>query len=120
MCKMCPLLCGLDVHVEDGKIKQITGQEGHFLNVLCPKVDGMKEWVYSEDRIKSPLIKINGNWQQVSWDEAFSVIVDKLNVIDEGEEIGFDPNKDRFRCHIDASGIAIVPRGGKLIKSKEK
>ncbi len=44
------------------------------------------------------------------------VIVDKMNVIDEGVEIGFDPNKDRFRCHIDTSGIAIVPRGGKLVR----
>ncbi len=43
-------------------------------------------------------------------------IVDKLNIIEEGEEIGFDPDKDRFRCHIDPSGIAIVPRGGKLKK----
>lgn len=45
------------------------------------------------------------------------VIVDKMNVIAEGEEIGFDPEKDRFRCHIDSSGIAIIPRGGKLIKT---
>ncbi len=45
------------------------------------------------------------------------VIVDKFNVIEGGEEIGFNPDKDRFRCHIDASGIAIVPRGGKLIKT---
>jgi glucose-1-phosphate adenylyltransferase len=46
------------------------------------------------------------------------VIVDKLNVISEGEEIGFDPNKDRFRCHIDPSGIAIIPRGGRPLKPK--
>ncbi len=46
-----------------------------------------------------------------------NVIVDKMNVIDEGVELGFDPAKDRFRCHIDMSGIAIVPRSGKLIKS---
>jgi glucose-1-phosphate adenylyltransferase len=45
------------------------------------------------------------------------VIVDKMNVIDQGVEIGFDPEKDRFLCHIDSSGIAIVPRGGRLIKS---
>lgn len=45
------------------------------------------------------------------------VIVDKFNVINEGEQIGFDTEKDRFRCHIDSSGIAIVPRGGKLIKA---
>jgi glucose-1-phosphate adenylyltransferase len=44
------------------------------------------------------------------------VIVDKMNVIDDGVQIGFDPAKDRFRCHIDASGIAIVPKGGMLIK----
>jgi len=45
------------------------------------------------------------------------VIVDKTNVIDEGVEIGFDPQKDRFRSHIDASGIAIIPKGGKTIKA---
>jgi glucose-1-phosphate adenylyltransferase len=40
-------------------------------------------------------------------------IVDKMNVIEEDERIGFDPEQDRFRCHIDPSGIAIVPRGGR-------
>lgn len=44
------------------------------------------------------------------------VIVDKYNVINEGEHIGFDAEQDRFRCHIDSSGIAIVPRAGKLNK----
>ncbi len=44
------------------------------------------------------------------------VIVDKLNVVEEGEQIGFNPDEDRFRCHIDRSGIAIIPRGGRLIK----
>jgi glucose-1-phosphate adenylyltransferase len=43
-----------------------------------------------------------------------NVIVDKLNVIDEGEKIGFEPDKDRFRCHIDTSGIAIIPKAGKM------
>ncbi len=41
-------------------------------------------------------------------------IVDKYNVIGEGEQIGYDAESDRFRCHIDSSGIAIVPRGGKM------
>lgn len=41
------------------------------------------------------------------------VIIDKLNVVEEGEQIGFDPNLDRFRCHIDPSGIAVIPREGR-------
>ena len=43
------------------------------------------------------------------------VIVDKLNVLKDGEQIGFDPGRDRFRCHIDpASAIAIIPKGGMI------
>ncbi len=44
------------------------------------------------------------------------VIIDKMNIIEEGTEIGFEPEKDRFRCHIDSSGIAIVPKSGKIPK----
>lgn len=45
------------------------------------------------------------------------VIIDKLNIINESETIGFDPDKDRFRCHIDPSGIAIIPRGGRVTRT---
>jgi glucose-1-phosphate adenylyltransferase len=45
------------------------------------------------------------------------VIVDKMNVINEGEQLGFEPDKDRFRCHVDKSGISIIPRGGRFKKS---
>ena len=44
------------------------------------------------------------------------VIVDKHNVVKAGEEIGFNPNADRLSCHIDVSGIAILPRGGRPSK----
>ncbi|MEW6215124.1 MAG: glucose-1-phosphate adenylyltransferase [Nitrospirota bacterium] len=48
------------------------------------------------------------------------VIVDKLNVVNEGEQIGFDSDIDRFRCHIDPSGIAIIPRGGRLKRASKE
>jgi glucose-1-phosphate adenylyltransferase len=47
-------------------------------------------------------------------------IVDKLNMIEEGEQFGFDPDKDRFRCHIDSSGIAVIPKKGRPIKALKK
>ncbi len=43
----------------------------------------------------------------------YRVIVDKKNVIYEGEQIGFSPDKDRFRCYIDSSGICIIPRAAR-------
>ncbi|NWF52978.1 MAG: glucose-1-phosphate adenylyltransferase [Nitrospirae bacterium] len=44
------------------------------------------------------------------------MIVDKQNMIDEGERFGFEPEKDRFRCHIDSSGIGVIPKRGHPIK----
>lgn len=44
------------------------------------------------------------------------VIVDKSNIINEREQIGFDPDKDHFRCHIDSSGLCILPKGGRPIR----
>jgi glucose-1-phosphate adenylyltransferase len=49
-----------------------------------------------------------------------NVIVDKQNMIQEGEQFGFDPDKDRFRCHIDTSGIAVIPKRGHPIKASRK
>jgi glucose-1-phosphate adenylyltransferase len=48
------------------------------------------------------------------------MIIDKQNVINENEKIGFDSELDRFRCHIDPSGIGIIPKGGKPIKLPKK
>jgi glucose-1-phosphate adenylyltransferase len=48
------------------------------------------------------------------------VIVDKSNMILEGEKFGFEPEKDRFRCHIDTSGIAVIPKRGRPIKASKR
>ncbi|MCX8027579.1 MAG: glucose-1-phosphate adenylyltransferase [Thermodesulfovibrionales bacterium] len=45
-----------------------------------------------------------------------NVIIDKFNIIGEGVCIGLDPEKDRFHCHIDSCGVAIIPRGGTVGK----
>lgn len=47
------------------------------------------------------------------------VIVDKLNTVEVGEQLGFDPEADRFRCHIDPSGIAVLPREGRKPRGRK-
>ncbi len=46
------------------------------------------------------------------------VIVDKFNEIGSGEEIGFDPEKDKkyCGCHLDPSGLAVISKGERLMK----
>jgi glucose-1-phosphate adenylyltransferase len=39
------------------------------------------------------------------------VIVDRHNVIEAGDEIGFDLAKDQQRFHVTAGGVTVVPMG---------
>lgn len=66
-------MCGLEIHVEDGSVTAIRGNRddvwsrGH----LCPKGTSLAALHDDPDRIRQPMIKVDGQWQEVSWDAAF-------------------------------------------------
>ena len=66
-------MCGLEIQVEGGRVTSIRGNRddvwsrGH----ICPKGVSLAALHDDPDRIRSPLIKVDGRWQEVSWDEAF-------------------------------------------------
>ena len=70
-------MCGLEIRVEgrpeNGKVTSIRGNRddvwsrGH----LCPKGVSLAALHDDPDRIRRPLIKVDGRWQEVSWDAAF-------------------------------------------------
>lgn len=72
-CPLCEAMCGLAIHVEDGRVTDIRGNRddvwsrGH----LCPKGTSLAALHDDPDRIRQPMIKIDGQWQEVSWDAAF-------------------------------------------------
>ena len=39
-------------------------------------------------------------------------IIDHGNVITAGEQIGFDPDSDAARYHVDTCGVVVVPHNG--------
>ena len=72
-CPLCEAMCGLEIHVEGGKVSKIRGNRddvwsrGH----LCPKGTSLGALHDDPDRIRRPMIKVDGRWQEVSWDAAF-------------------------------------------------
>ena len=87
MCTICDpqTQCGLDVFVKDGKIVKVEGNEDHPYNggVLCSKGAATRQYVYSEDRIKTPLKRVgprgSGQFEPISWAEALDTIAEKCN-----------------------------------------
>ena len=103
-----------------GNIRNSTISEGCFIRKATIRNSVIRSGVTIEDDVCIDDCLIMDHVVLKKGCRLKKVIVDKWNVIDEGAEIGYDPEKDRFRCHIDSSGIAIIPRGGKLIKAVKK
>lgn len=83
ICKMCSYGCGIKVNVKDGRAIKVEVDPDHYPGHLCVKAEGMLEWVYSPERLTHPLKRENGGWKRISWDEAISIIADKLTSVKE-------------------------------------
>jgi len=80
ICPYCSCGCGINLIVKDGKIIGQEPWKEHPVNegANCPKGKNAYEFLYSEDRLKTPLIRKNGKLQEASWDEALELIASKL------------------------------------------
>jgi len=80
ICPYCSCGCGINLVVKDGRIIGQEPWKEHPVNegTNCPKGKNAHEFLYSEDRLKMPLIRRNGKLQEASWDEALDLISSKL------------------------------------------
>jgi anaerobic selenocysteine-containing dehydrogenase len=83
ICRGCLSCCGIDAHVENGRLVEVSAMKEHPVNKLCVKAQAIPDWIYSPQRITHPLRKVDGAWQKISWDEALDIITDKLTGIKE-------------------------------------
>ena len=79
--------CGVDCYVKDGKIIRVEGTSDHPYNkgTLCAKGSALRNYVYREDRIRTPLRRVGergqGKFEPISWEEAYQIIAENLNSI---------------------------------------
>ncbi|MFO7461037.1 MAG: molybdopterin-dependent oxidoreductase [Desulfatiglandales bacterium] len=79
-CTLCYHSCGSKVSVEEGRAVKIKGLESHPLNRgrLCPKGASALGVVYSPERIRRPLKRVNSEFVEISWEQALDEIAEKL------------------------------------------
>ncbi|HSN31154.1 MAG TPA: molybdopterin-dependent oxidoreductase, partial [Ideonella sp.] len=88
-CYMCACRCGIRVHLEDGKLRYIDGNPDHPLKqgVICAKGSSGLMKQYSPARLTRPLRRKAGSergageFEPISWDEAFSMLEQRLGQI---------------------------------------
>ncbi len=80
-CTLCPVGCSMILDSRDGEIVRTRSCENREVNDiwLCDKGWFGYEFSSSRDRLKTPLVRKNGELQPVSWNEALALIADKVN-----------------------------------------
>jgi len=84
-CPYCGCGCQMELNVYENKIIKVTSKDeiGPNKGSLCIKGRFGFEFVHSEDRLTKPLIKKNGKFEEVEWEEAISYVANKLKEIKE-------------------------------------
>jgi len=83
ICSYCGCGCGVLFQVFDRKLVGTMPMKTHPVNEgkLCIKGWNLHEHVVSDRRLKSPMLKKDGNLQETTWDEAIQTTADKLKDI---------------------------------------
>jgi len=88
-CYMCACRCGIRVTLKNGEVRYIQGNPDHPLNkgVICAKGSAGIMKQYSPARLTKPLRRRKGaergdnDFEEISWDEAYDIIEQRLTEI---------------------------------------
>ncbi|CQR71920.1 Acetylene hydratase [Sporomusa ovata DSM 2662] len=85
ICGVCPGGCAIEATVENERLTEVKPLAGAPFGSLCVRGKHAAEVVYSPDRLKTPLLRTGargeGKFRPASWDEALSLLTDKILAI---------------------------------------
>ncbi len=83
ICTHCSLGCNLRIDVRTHEVRRIVARSNEFVNDewLCDKGRFAFKYVNSPDRLLQPLVRKDGNLEPATWDEALSLVAEKLDSI---------------------------------------
>jgi len=82
-CPYCGVGCQLWLHVKDKKIVKVTAVEDGAPSKgrLCVKGRFGYDFIYSGERLTTPLIREGGEFREASWDEALDLVAQRFKTI---------------------------------------
>jgi len=82
-CNLCEAMCGLEIKYNNTGVVSIKGdKEDTFSNGhICPKAVALQDLYTDKDRLKTPIKKTKTGWQEITWEEAFDEVANKIQSI---------------------------------------
>ncbi len=82
-CTLCEAACGVAVEVDGTRIVSIRGDadDPFSQGYICPKAAALADLHDDPDRLRRPLVRVDGAWRESSWDDAFDRVVHQIDRI---------------------------------------
>ena len=79
-CPLCEATCGLEVTLDGDHVSGVRGDAADVFShgFICPKGASLGALHHDPDRLRAPLVKRDGEFVEVSWDEAVAEIDRRL------------------------------------------
>jgi anaerobic selenocysteine-containing dehydrogenase len=79
-CHLCEANCGLLITLEGREVLSIKGDPDNALSRghICPKATALTDLQNDPDRLRKPIKREGETWTEISWDQAFSEIGEKV------------------------------------------
>jgi anaerobic selenocysteine-containing dehydrogenase len=84
-CPLCEATCGLEVELDGTRVEKIRGDKADVFShgFICPKGGSLKALHEDPDRLRTPMLRVDGELRPASWEEAFAFIAERLPAIRE-------------------------------------
>lgn len=82
-CPFCQVRCTYHAQVQEGKVVSLVGDAGNRWTggAMCPKGMSIVELIGSPRRLTEPMLRVDGGWKQISYDEAVTMVADRVRAV---------------------------------------
>src|ERR1035437_6268810 len=87
VCNYCSVGCELTIHHKSGFVMKVTGSNGlvNSDSNICRLAKFGYNYLNNRARLTSPLLKVNGRFEEITFDKAYQVIASKIKSVEPGE-----------------------------------
>ncbi|MEV8596684.1 molybdopterin oxidoreductase family protein [Streptomyces sp. NPDC052012] len=76
ICPLCEATCGLTLTIEEGRVTRARGDRDDVFSqgFICPKGAALPAVDGDPDRLRTPLVRVDGELREATWEEAFDAV----------------------------------------------
>lgn len=76
----CPDACSIIATIENGRVTHLGGDPDHPVTrgFLCKRTSRFLKRQYDPDRITEPMVRVDGRWEEVTWEQALARVAEKM------------------------------------------